>query len=162
MNNQVLNNMDNDPFDNIWKYFIFGIVYICVFVVITSIIADYDSVVNACDVSNYKNNDYAYVIAQCNKSKIDYIVRDINRFYTLFFVGLFSILIGAYISKSHLSENYKIAGRSLVTGGLGLIVYFIMCDENILSYFSKNCIFAFTIGITWGFIFTTLLDFDLI
>lgn len=157
-----INNMEHDPFDNIWKYIIFGFIYVFIFIIITMICVEYDSVIDACDISNYKNQDYTYAVANCNKAKNDYITRDINRFYAIFFVGLFSILIGMYISKLQSDEKNKTIGRSLVAGGLGLIAFFITCDKNIVSINFRKYISAFTLGITWGFIFFLLLDFELI
>lgn len=162
MNNNIIVSVENDPMDNIGKYLIFGLIYVVVFIVVTNSIANYDSVVNACDISN-ADGSYASIMVKCNKEKMDYIVRDINRFYNLLYVGIISILIGAYISKAYSNETCKTLGRSLVAGGLGLIAYFILFSStNVMSQFNKNLALSFTMGVTYAFLYCSILDGSII
>lgn len=161
MNNNALKT-DNDWIDNIWSYLIFGFIFTAVIVVISSVYTDYDNVIDACDVSHANNSNYVNMVVKCGKAKLEYINRDTNRFYALFFIGIFSIIIGAYVAKVSHTETYKTIGRSLVINGLALISFFILFDTTVINYVTRLYIFSFTMGVTIAFIFYSLLESELI
>lgn len=163
--------------DNLAMCMLFGCIYAAIIIVLTIIYADYAVIGSVCDISNpanIVNGDLALTVAQCNKAKSDYIARDTNRYYTLLFMGIFSILLGWFISssgslsyfqsqsQSQSNENYKTIGRSLVFAGFILISFFIIFGKHIINESFKDYIIAFTLGLTSVTVFDWLIRIDTI